>query len=77
MLVGPAKMVHLQCCVLINNAQTHTAAYQLVKPFLAVLSVAPPWLELEVMSVLPQAVLLMNVVVNIALVLFAPLQAMC
>jgi hypothetical protein len=55
----------------------HTAVYQLVKQFLAVLLVALLCLELVVMFVLQQAVVLMNAVVNIALVLFARPQVGC
>jgi hypothetical protein len=77
MLAGHPRVMHLPCCVLINNAQTLTAAYQHAQPFLAVLWVDLRCLALPPMFAVRLVALLMNVVVNIAPVLFAPLQAMC
>jgi hypothetical protein len=70
-------MVQPACCVLINNAQTHIVAYQLVQPLHALPSVGPLCLELPVMFALRQVVLLMNAVANIAPGPFAQLQVMC
>jgi len=77
MLAGHPRVVHLPCCVLTNSAQMPTAAYQLAQPFLAVVWVDLRCLDLPLMFALLRLVaLLMNVVVSIAPVLFAPLQAM-
>jgi hypothetical protein len=76
-LAGHPRLMRLPCCVLTNSAQTLTAAYQPAQPFLAVLWVDLRCLDLPVMFALRLVALLMNVVVGIAPVLFAPLQAMC
>jgi len=75
-LAGHPRVVHLPCCVLTNSAQTLTAAYQPAQPFLAVLWVDLRCRDLPVIFAPRLVALLMNVVVSIAPVLFAPLQAM-